>query len=224
MVTKRNRSVQNSIPRYTNKFHKKINNFLNKKEEGYVFLFGIILIVFMLIMMVLIIKKVSISTQTKTIEDAITSSALGCMTVDASRFAISGDIVLDDVDKSYDSLCELSCENLGLTRTPTKSKFSGASEVFNTKGDEFLIKRAIFYNVFSDGSIDIYEYGDSGHLVNTSHGNISTTKTPKNEDITYTSCYVEIQYPVSLMVGVKSSDLFDKTVLKGEYVSLKKRN
>lgn len=224
MVTKRNISIQNSIPRYTNKFHKKINNFLNKKEEGYVFLFGIILIVFMLIMMVLIIKKVSISTQTKTIEDAITSSALGCMTVDASRFAISGDIVLEDVDKSYDSLCELSCENLGLTRTPTKPKFSGASEVFNTKGDEFLIKRAIFYNVFSDGSIDIYEYGDSGHLINTSHGNISTTKTPKNEDVTYTSCYVEIQYPVSLMISVKSTDLFDKTVLKGEYVSLKKRN
>jgi hypothetical protein len=190
----------------------KNKNRLLNKEQGYTWFIGAFILVAILMMYVLLIRREKIQYTTEFIEDALTTSALSGLTWDSSGVALTGDVIVPDDAKCYETVCRCFGGNIGLSTHGRKNAFAGASPLFNTSSNDVYITKMVLYNVYSDGSIVSYSYTDNGSGAVRTVGTESLT--PKGEMVTQTSIYLEAQFPVvvSGTTGIVS---------KMEYVTLK---
>ena len=85
--------------------------FLKRKNKGWAFAFAVMMAATTLMMIMLIYQKEKAHTIKETMQDALTSSALGSISVDYLTYGISEDIVFynKDTDKAYENLCKIRC-------------------------------------------------------------------------------------------------------------------
>lgn len=195
------------------------NSWLFRKSVAFAWYFGIFILFFATFALILLVKTYMLSESTENMEDIITSTALSSLLVDEKRYSLTGDVVIKDTDKSYDDMMELVASNLHISQVEgRKNHFTGISSRFNTSKDDCVITKVVFYNVYhSKNKVAVTTFNENANVSSVEEINLANAYTPQNEKVDYTSCYVEVVYPIK-MLGI------EKMVKKGEYVSVKKRN
>lgn len=171
------------------------------KKDGAAWLFGIVAMIFVLILGIYCMEIMKDFTVDDSVEDTVTASGLGCLLYDNIEFSFKGNLVLNDengnVDANFKQLCYLLKENLGLSQKNT-TEFVGVSPYFNATGDNCYLKQAIFYNVRANG-ITVYTYNhqpNGGYYMSSPQKLTSlTTTAPDGSTIDTTSVYISFCYP-----------------------------
>lgn len=165
----------------------------------------------------LLIAYVTIDEIKCSIEDIITSSALSAALIDNDRYAISGDLYIQDYEDCIEKFEHYFAELEGINNFDTSGKADGPSEhaYLNFKtGDKVIIKKFIIYNVSntpnSVGHFTGEQYTfNNGHwatLTSVDFGSASDSyiKTPLNKPVTTTCIYVEMELPINVhFFGIK---------------------
>ena len=172
-----------------------------REKKGEAWLFGIIAMVFVLILGIYCMETIKAFTVDENVRDLISASGLGSLVYDTREFSITGDLVLNDengnVDNNFLKLCQLLGYNLNLQQKNT-TEYIGTSPFFNADGTNCYLKQAKFYNKRSDG-VTVYTYN---HAADGSY--TMTTETiaagviviaPEGSRIDTTSVYISFCYP-----------------------------
>lgn len=187
-----------------------ISQVLNHKRRGQAWMGGMYFLLTILVLFMLLLNKAKMEHIVTVVEDALTTSALGGLNWDNRSIAISHNIVIDDEEKCYQTVCDLVGKNLGLTQI-NQNTFDGNYVLFSKEGGYRCVTRMILYDVYADGHIQSYDFvrNENGYTKTEA----SESVTPQGENITSTSIYLEYEFPVRICG-------FVKRVKKGEYVSI----
>lgn len=180
------------------------------------------MVVTVLMMTMLIYQKEKAHTIKETMQDALTSSALGSISVDYLTFGVNGDIVFynKDTDEAYNNLCNLLCKNLGLYRNGT---FASSAEtgtiLLNTEKYPLCISKAILYeridgkivsttyssekevektNPIDDNTLRLSATPNSGYKKVIVDTNKEHVLTPGGSTVDTLGVYIEVIYPVNI--------------------------
>ena len=189
--------------------HQRTRAFQSSERDGNAWMLGMYVLCAILMLFLLLINKLKMEEIVETVEDGLTTSALGGLVWDYRATAISHDYIVDDEDECYRSVCELLGDNLNISPT-TINTYEGNDFISGTS----KVTRIILYNVYSDSTIISYDYQYLSDGTYTKvKGSMNTT--PQGEGITETSIYIEYEFPIRICG-------FTKEVKKGEYVAIEK--
>ena len=172
---------------------------------------------------VILFQTQKAKTAKETIEDTLTSSALGCISVDYLCYSTSKNLTFRDmsIDQPYNNLCNLIAVNLGLDKNGVYlSSVQKNNILLNTGKYPLCIQKAIFYEVINSkitetsytALADVAEAypitENKTDLSSTPYGKynktvkntgLSVAYTPNNEKVDTLGVYLEVKYPVSIV-------------------------
>lgn len=187
---------------------------------------GYMWIITSMVVLYLLITHVTIDEIKCSIEDIITSSVLSAALIDNDRYAISGDLYIQDYEDCMKRFEHYFSELEGIGSFDSSGRADGPTDHtyldFRT-GDKVVIKKFIIYNV-SNTPNDIghligeqYTF-DNGHwaaIPSVDFGSTSNpyVKTPLNKPVINTCIYVEMELPINAhYFGIKGKITKAQTV------------
>lgn len=185
-----------------------------KKSQGSgTLLLGLYIALALMLIALIMFERYKMEYKVEEVEDAITSSLLGAEVVDVRTIAIFGVLRFEDIDDSYDLLCNELSYNLGIDRVGNTNKFYSGN--LFPEGYECVLTRTIFYEKDEiKNNWIITEFDENGgKSVSEMTAN---PVTPLGETVENTGVYAEFKFPLKV-VGMT------KWVLKGAYVNIEKQ-
>lgn len=144
---------------------------------------------------VLILMLYIAETIKEEIHDDLTLSLMASAIIDIEEFGLSNNIIIKDIDESYNIFLETLRYNMNL------------DDLYYSKTNDFItgpiiIEQYYIYNVKND-IVTIYKYDQSGF--SSSSGILGEIKDPKGNPIVETSIFGKIKFPISLFMGMTTN-------------------
>lgn len=181
------------------------NRLQNSKREGMI---GLVISMFFLLMVLVLaiylVYLLSIVQIGATVEDALVASELSGALIDIERFGKTGEIMIEDTDRSYAFFYESLKNNLCLDVNGNSSM-----EELNCGPVSILDFRV--YNVSGEEVFEIV-YDGKGRKIGENTGRLGEMKTPDNKEIVSSTIYGKIGFYVK---GMNSTVIYgekEKTV------------
>lgn len=199
-----------------------------KKHDGNITFWatGFMAIILTISIVFLMMAHEKINQINASIEDIITSSALSAAILDRDRYAITGDIYINDNQECLSNYEAMFAFNEGINDFNSVAEVSGDNShpYIDFLSGNIKILKFIVYNIpkYPQSTGDFigeqYTYQNQhwASLTTVNYGNLSTTKyikDPLNNDIMETSIYVEMEIPIKLgFFGIKGTITKAQTV------------
>lgn len=209
---------------------------LRRKHKGWAFMFAMMSVVAVLLISLLIYQKERLHLAKEKVEDALTGSALGSLSMNYGIYISSDNRMFNDREKAYEDLCNLIGSNLSLHRNGTyysTSEISNYNGLLNTDKYPACLKKAILYEIVGDKVI-AYIYNSTSdpsitHPANSEKSNLSKTpysdysitieeydinsKAPNGAIIDTVGIYMEFKFPLKIFNN-------EKYITKNIYVDI----
>ena len=178
-----------------------------KKDSGKLdIVMSVSMIVFVLILLMSQIQVWQWETTSSYVEDALANSNLASAVIDIEEYGTTGEVVISDMEYSYNLYKEALKSNLELNdnwESKHKSLISGPVSILNYT----------VYNVMLNGDIQICTFNETGsYSVSTVANGKGTVKDPNGVTIENTSIYSEITMRVDGSFGISIDAVKDNLV------------